>query len=179
MTYVFKDFSTSSRCTPSLQPSPSSCCFVRPVKSSHALLRKVHSLSGLDIHIMTGAASARIRNRSSLSRSSVSVVPRSSITPAKNNSGTDRTIRNIWISSALCSADPAENGPCPRAALQIATNVMIEIAVLAPNEPNRNAAHRTNSRGRKSKAESACDPDLYRTMKLTQSKPRKRTLASR
>src|SRR5437762_3485334 len=152
---------------------------VRPVNSSHGLLKKLHSLSGPDIQMRTGAASAVIRKRSSLSRSSVSVVARSSINAAKNNSGTDRTIRNIWIPSALCSADPAENGPCPRAVLQMAAKVMIEIAVVAPNEPNRNAAHRSNGTGRKSKAESAPDPTLYKTMKVIESKPRKTTLASR
>ena len=40
--------------TPSVQPLPSSCSSVRPVKSSHPLLKKVQSLSGSDIQIITG-----------------------------------------------------------------------------------------------------------------------------
>src|SRR5271170_2983729 len=59
--------SRSSGCIPEVQPLPSSCSQVRPVKSSQHLLRKVHSLSVPDIQISTGAELATRRNRSSLS----------------------------------------------------------------------------------------------------------------
>src|SRR6266481_5167635 len=62
---------------PSAQPLPSSCSRLRPVKSSHPLLKKVQSLSGPDTQIITGAVSAMARKRASLSRSSSSACLRS------------------------------------------------------------------------------------------------------
>ena len=110
---------------------------LRPVNSNHGLLKKVQSLSTPAIQIRTGAAFATFRKRDSLSPSSVAPVARSSMTVARNNSGIAKTMRNIWIERASCSAGPPENGPCPWAALQIARKLTIEIAVLAPREPNR------------------------------------------
>jgi hypothetical protein len=40
---------------------------VRPVNASQALLKNVHSLSGPETQIMTGAASARFPKRCSIS----------------------------------------------------------------------------------------------------------------
>src|SRR5258708_27783618 len=133
---------------------------LRPVNSNHGLLKKVQSLSTPAIQIRMGAASATFRKRDSLSPSSVAPVTRSSMTVARNNSGIAKTIRNIWIERASCSAGPPENGPCPLAALQIARKLTIETAVLAPREPNRTAAQRRKGNGRKRRAESAHDPNL-------------------
>ena len=44
---------------------------LRPVNSNHGLLKKVQSLSTPAIQMRTGAASATIRKRDSLSRNSV------------------------------------------------------------------------------------------------------------
>jgi hypothetical protein len=41
---------------------------VHPVNSSHGLLKKLRSMSMPDIHTVTGAVSAIMRNRASLSR---------------------------------------------------------------------------------------------------------------
>ena len=60
--------SRSSACTFSSQPYPSSCSIVRPVKSSHVLLKKVAWPSERDATIITGAVLARLRKRASLCR---------------------------------------------------------------------------------------------------------------
>ena len=57
--------------------SPSSCSMVRPVNANQGLLTKVQSLSSPAIQIITGAVSAIVRNRSSLSRSADSACFRS------------------------------------------------------------------------------------------------------
>jgi hypothetical protein len=62
----------SAKCTPSAQPTPSSSASERPVKSSQVWLKKVHRPSRPDIHSRTGAASAMLRKRCSLSRISSS-----------------------------------------------------------------------------------------------------------
>ena len=59
------------------QPLPSASSRVLPVKASHPWLKKVQSLSGPEIQIMTGAVSAMLRNRFSLSCSAASVCRRS------------------------------------------------------------------------------------------------------
>src|SRR6476620_1506447 len=133
---------------------------LRPVNSNHGLLKKVQSLSTPAIQISTGAAFATFRKRDSLSPSSVAPVARSSMTVARNKSGIAKTIKNIWIERASCSAGPPENGPCPWAALQIARKLTIETAELAPREQNRTAAQRRNGSGRKRRAESVPDPNL-------------------
>src|SRR5436853_3157559 len=54
---------------------------LRPVNSNHGLLKNVQSLSVPAIQIRTGAASATIRNRDSLSRNSVCRVTPPSLSP--------------------------------------------------------------------------------------------------
>src|SRR5438045_2083126 len=69
----------------------------RPVNSSQALLKKVQSLSGPDIHIKTGAASAAIRNRASLS---------------VNQRSARRRLMRLATSAAISSVSPTNN-PTP------------------------------------------------------------------
>src|SRR6185312_5412374 len=77
--------SRSSRCTFSSQPYPSSCSIVRPVKSSHVLLKKVACPSERDATIITGAVSARLRKRRSLCLNAVSARLRCRKDPESQN----------------------------------------------------------------------------------------------
>ena len=67
---------------------------VLPVNSSQVLLKKVHSLSTPAIQIRTGAASATIRNRASLSRRRFSLNLR-----VNAFAKTSPTFRCLWSTS--------------------------------------------------------------------------------
>jgi len=65
--YVSTHAWKSSKCTPSAQPTPHSSSSVRPVNSSQVWLKNVQSASVPAIQSSTGATSAMMRKRASVS----------------------------------------------------------------------------------------------------------------
>ena len=121
---------------------------LRPVKSSQPLLKKVQSLSAPDIQMSTGAPSAIERKRASLSLSMLARWRRSSMSVARNISGTDIVTRNNWSASTLSTGVLTANGPRPWTAPEIDRDATTRSDVLTPAGPNRTAAQRRNGRGR-------------------------------
>src|SRR5262249_8576344 len=100
------------------------------------------------IQISTGAVSASVRNRASLSPRTFVFSRRSSIRAARNISGMEIVIRNKCSASTFSVGLLVAKGPCPWIAPEIDKNATINRDVLTPSGPNRTAAQRRNGRGR-------------------------------